>query len=352
MYSLEDFGFDAVRYAETLTTKESEEIIGRVVLVERGHHLVVTEHGMVWRKWSGRQHWATKSAAERPTVGDWVLGRDARTTRVLPRVTTLARQSAGTRSGEQMIATNVDKVFVVTAVGGDFSPNRLQRYVTLVRAGGAHPVIVLNKTDQPFDVIDTMRSVDEAAPNVPLCLISARDHHLEDLAPHMIARTTIALVGSSGVGKSTLLNRLVGQNRQMTEAVRQSDETGRHTTTRRELVRLPNDVLLIDTPGLREVGLVGEANAVDATFDDVASFADNCHFADCQHTNEPGCAVQAALGDGLLSASRWASYQQLRREAEYEARRASARVRLDTKTRWKQIHKGLRARKKLDPKLR
>ena len=377
MNALEDLGFDRDRYSDDINHLSPDETIGRVLRVERGRHLVATSADLRWSVWTGKQRYRAEAQAH-PAVGDWVVVRDGRTEKVLARTTTLSRKAAGTRSDEQLIATNVDRVFVVTAVGGDLSARRVERYISVIRRGGATPVVVLNKTDLPFDIIDVMRTIDDAAPGVPLCMISSAAGDLSVLEPYLKPRTTIALLGSSGVGKSTLVNRLLGEDRQRTSAVRAKDETGRHTTTRRELLVLPNGALLIDTPGMREVGLVGEPDTVDDAFDEIARLAEQCRFADCSHGVDPGptpgaiggptpgaiggptpgaiggptpgCAVQAALASGQLSEERWASYQQLRREAAYEARRADER-RQDTKARWKAIHKGLRARRKIDPKM-
>ena len=352
MHSLEDYGFDAHRHAAALENLQPDQHIGRVVRIERGRHQLITTAGLHWSTWAGRSAHRASVASDYPAVGDWVVARGRQTTRILDRTTALVRRTPGRKSGEQLIATNLHRVLVVTAVGEDFSPRRLERYVALVHHSGAQPIVVLNKTDLPFDVVATMQAIEEAARGAPLCLVSGKDNDLGELAAHLRPRETLALIGSSGVGKSTLLNRLAGHERQTTQNVRASDETGRHTTTRRELVRLPGGALLIDNPGLREVGLVGEADAVDETFDDVARLARQCRYADCSHGEEPGCAVQAALRDGTLSQERWTSHERLRREAEYERRRSDPRLHKDTKSRWKKVHQGLRQRAKIDPKFR
>lgn len=328
----------------------------RVATVERGGDLLLTESGPRWATRAGRLRHTARHEVEAPAVGDWVRYEEEqgslRIVEVLPRRTVLARKASGKTSDAQVVAANLDRVFVVTAVGEDFSPRRLERFVTLVKHGGAEPVVVLTKTDLPFDVLEVMQRIDEAAPGVPLCMVSSLDGKLDELAPYLKPGETVALVGSSGVGKSTLVNALCGEDRQAVASVRAGDDKGRHTTTRRELVALPSGAFLVDTPGVREVGLVGDTEAPDAAFEDVVEIAEGCRFSDCAHEAEPGCAVRAALEAGTLTEARWASYVALRKEAAYEARRADAKAAYDTKKRWKEIHMGVRQRRKIDPKMR
>lgn len=324
--------------------------LGRVVRVERGRHLVVTvtEAGERWCTVAGSRELDAGVA-----VGDWVQVRgEQQTVRVLPRKSWLGRKSVKGTSHPQLIATNLDRALIVTAVGPDLSPRRIERYVALVRAGGAEPVVVLNKTDLPYDKDRTHRRLSAAAPGAPLCAVSATSGALGDLEPLLQPRHTLALVGSSGVGKTSLVNALLGQARFETQAVRERDDKGRHTTTRRALVALPSGALLIDTPGLREVGLLSDLGAVATTFVEISDLAEGCRFSDCCHEHEPGCAVRAALEAGELPRERWESHRKLLREAAYEAERAEAGRAYDTKDRWKRIHQEMRARRKRDPKLR
>lgn len=288
--------------------------------------------------------------SETIAVGDWVaIDRSLRIREVLPRRTRLARRAVGS-SAPQLVAANLDRVFVVSAVDRDFNPRRIERYLTAIYDGGADPVIVLNKADLEHDP-DTMRdALAEVAPVVPVVFTSALDRDLGDLEGRLVRGETVAFVGSSGVGKSSLVNRLCGADLQATREVR-ADHKGRHTTTRRELFVAPSGVLVIDTPGMRELGLFDASEGLSTAFDDVESIATRCRFTDCGHAGEPGCAIAAALESGELERDRFERWLHLRAELAYEARRAGAKEAQDTKRRWKSRTKAMRKRQKLDRKL-
>jgi ribosome biogenesis GTPase len=282
-----------------------------------------------------------------PVTGDWVAV-DTTTTvgtirHLLDRRTVLKRRAAGRAAVTQVVAANVDVFFIVTSANRDLNPRRLERYVAAVLDGGANPVIVVNKVDlvpDPAPLVARIGAIGRATPVV--CVSAHAGIGLDELRTHVSTGTTIGLVGSSGVGKSTLVNRLLDREAITTGIVR-DDGKGRHTTTRRELVVLPGGGVLLDTPGLRELGLVDDAGGLDAAFPELATFADSCRFRDCSHDGEPGCAVATAVARGDLDPNRLASYQRLQREiAAAEARRNPA-LGANTKRRWKTISKAVRA---------
>jgi ribosome biogenesis GTPase / thiamine phosphate phosphatase len=255
-----------------------------------------------------------------PVVGDWLLARPADdryvVEHILERRTAVARKRAG-RQRAQVVAANVDRVVLVTAMDQDFSVRRLERYLTLVWESGATPIIVLTKSDLVTDATPLVHAAEISALGFPVVAISATTGQgLEELRGLMVPGETWVLLGSSGVGKSTLTNALGGSELRATREVRQSDGKGRHTTTDRRLVRLPSGALLIDTPGLREVQLWAGAEAVEQTFGDIAEIAVQCRFRDCRHQGEPGCAVAAAVEAGQIEAGKVASLHRLRREQE------------------------------------
>ncbi|WP_313912548.1 ribosome small subunit-dependent GTPase A [Tahibacter sp.] len=261
---------------------------------------------------------------ERPAVGDFVLlkpGKPAQIETVLPRHATLSRAAAGERYQRQLIATNVDSVLVLMGLDGDFNPRRLERYLALIQASGATCVVVLTKADQHDDLETLMADVaDVLPPDIIVHPVNAKDpQSLAVLYPYLVAGLTAVVVGSSGVGKSTLTNTLLGEQRQATKAVRQNDSRGRHTTTFRALIALPQGGCLIDTPGMRELKLTGEEDLEAGQFADIDSLAMGCRFGDCVHQSEPGCAVRTALESGELDPERWASYQKLRSELQTQA---------------------------------
>ena len=294
-----------------------------------------------------------------PAAGDWVLLRVTAgahvVDRLLPRTSLFVRKEAGRGSGAQPVAANVDRVLVVTAVGDDLSPGRIERYVTAIHAGGARPIVVVNKADRPHDAEEVLTHVRAAAPATPVVQTSTLlAGGLDPLLALVPAPMTVALVGSSGVGKTSILNRLLGGApglARATSEVRSADDKGRHTTTRRELVVAPSGLLIIDTPGVRELGLWDASAGLSAAFPDIEELAAACRFSDCAHSGEPGCAVGAAVEEGSLPAERLLRYERLLREIAHNDARADTARAHDQKRRWKTIHKGQRDRQKLERKL-
>ncbi len=301
---------------------------------------------------SGRFRHEAFGPGDFPAVGDWVAvaasrgdGSPTIVQAVLPRRTAFMRSAgeerlAGNLAAEQVLAANVDVAFVVAGLDGDFNLRRIERYLAVAWSGGATPVIVLNKADVAADVDGLRVAATAVAPGVEVHAISALNvDGVEPLRDAHLARGRTAVVlGSSGVGKSTLVNALAGEARQRTAAVREDDSRGRHTTTHRELVRLPGGSLLIDTPGIRSLGVARAGDGLDAAFADIADLALTCRFSDCRHAGEPGCAIAAALSDGTLSADRLASHRKLEREAAYVARANDPLLQAEERRKWKAIH--------------
>jgi len=290
---------------------------------------------------------------ELPTVGDWVAlrpreGQDRDVIQaVLPRRTAFVRRAAGVRAVAQVLAANVDTVFLVMGLDGDFNPRRLERALVLAWESGAEPVVLLNKADVASDLEARRAEIEQVALGVPVCVVSAKHGQgLEAIAPWLLPGRTVALLGSSGVGKSTLVNRLLGHEKQRTHEVRESDQRGRHTTTHRELIELPGGALLIDTPGLRELQLWSDGSGLEAAFEDIAELATACRFTDCGHGSEPGCAVRAAVEERRLDPARLASYLKLQAELRALEIREDPLKRRAERGRWKAIYKSLRQPKR------
>jgi ribosome biogenesis GTPase len=273
-----------------------------------------------------------------------VAGRRAVIQAVLPRRSKFSRKVAGDETDEQIVAANIDTVFLMMGLDADYSLGRMERYLATVHEGGASPVVVLNKADLCAEVDARVREVEAAAGGAPVVAVSTKtDTQLAAIQPYLAPARTIALLGSSGVGKSTLVNRLVGHDLQRTRAVRESDHKGRHTTTRRQLIVLPGGALLIDTPGLRELQLWDTGEGLGAAFDDIEALAPGCRFRDCRHDEEPGCAVKAALAEGHLEERRLQSYLELRREQDLLAARQDERANLEKKRQGKILARAIKA---------
>ncbi len=304
-----------------------EWLVGRIASQSKGSYTVMTEQGEGAAEISGKLRYAASSMADYPVVGDFVMvdrPNNAADTaiihRVLPRRTVLERKAAGTSQDVQVVATHMDIVFLCMALNRDFNLRRLERYLAVAWSSGATPVVVLTKSDLCEDLQSMVDAVADVAIGVDLIITSSvTEEGVQAVQRYTGAGITCVFIGSSGVGKSTLINRLIGTTVMETNATRQDDK-GRHTTTRREMLLLPDGGVIIDTPGMRELGLEGAD--LSRSFADIDSLAGACKFSDCQHENEPKCAVREALQVGTLTAERLASYRKLKREARYEGMNA------------------------------
>ena len=330
---------------------EAHRAPGRVparVTLEHTHiYRVITEDGETLARVSGRLRHQAAARPDFPAVGDWVVvepveNSDARIHLVLPRFSRFSRRAAGDATEEQVVAANIDIVFLVGGLDGDFNPRRLERYLVVAWESGATPVVVLNKADLVDDAASMAEEVRTIAPGVDVHTVSAkRPETLDVLRPYVTAGRTAALLGSSGVGKSTIVNRLIGQELLRTSEVRITDSRGRHTSTVRQLLLLDGGGVLIDTPGMRELQLWDSGEALGEAFADIEALAANCRFRDCQHEREPGCAVRAASASGELAAARLESYRKLSVERDHQARQLDARALLEEKRRTKTMTKAL-----------
>ncbi|RJO97558.1 ribosome small subunit-dependent GTPase A [Exiguobacterium sp. RIT452] len=331
----------------------TNEQLGRVTAVFQKQYRVMTADGETLSELSGKIRFDALTKAELPAVGDWVIQTEreagkGRIERVLPRTSQFSRKAAGTETEEQIICANVDVALLVMAFGHDFNVRRLERYLTLAWEAGVTPLIVLTKKSLIDSVDDSLSEIEAIAFGTPYFAVdSLTGDGLGALQEVLQPNETIVLVGSSGVGKSTLVNALAGEQLMETGGVREDDERGRHTTTHRELKRLSSGLLLVDTPGMRELGLWDGTEGLASTFSDIETLAESCRFRDCQHGEEPGCAVHAALANGSLSHERWESFLKLQREVAYAERKQNVAMQAAEKEKWKKIHKQAQARTKL-----
>ena len=300
------------------------EVRARVVSQEKGGYKISDGGQVKAAAVSGKYRYEAAAVSDYPAVGDYVVAQwpkddsNAVIVGLFPRKSRFIRKAAGTGKQEQVVAANIDTVFLCMSLNGNFNIRRLERYLSVAYDSGAVPVVVLTKADLCRDAADKLELVRGAAPGVDILTVSAREGDFQAVEPYLLPGRTVAFLGSSGVGKSTLINRLTGSDRIATQEVGADDE-GRHTTTHRELIALPNGAFVIDTPGMRELGMWDSDGGIDTAFRDIEELSRQCRFSNCTHTSEPGCAVQRALEDGSLDAARWESYRKLKIENQFAA---------------------------------
>jgi ribosome biogenesis GTPase / thiamine phosphate phosphatase len=348
-----ELGWDET-FTKAFAPHQARAVPGRIALEHQHIYRVYTANGEVLARVRGRLRHRADSREAFPAIGDWVALRisahgEAVIEAVLPRKSRFSRKVAGDVTEEQVVAANIDTVFLVSGLDGDFNLRRLERYLATAWDGGARPVVILNKADLVDDPAEQVSQVEAIASGTPVHAVSARSGLGMHVFPLYIETgQTAAFLGSSGVGKSTLVNRLLGVERQRTLDVRASDDRGRHATTYRELLRLPGGGLLIDTPGMRELRL-WEGSIEDA-FADIEALSVHCHFRDCGHESEPRCAVRAAVEAGQLEAGRLESYLKLQSERTALEIRRNQLAQAAEKQRTKAIHRNLRRTQRLNPK--
>lgn len=326
--------------------------VGRVALQHKASYRIYTERGEMKASLAGKMFFHCENS-ELPVVGDWVLiqyipgENEAIIHGILERKTKFSRGAAGDKITEQVIATNIDTVFIITGLDNDMNLRRIERYLLLTWESGSNAVILLSKADLCSDVEEKIQEVQAIAFGVPVIAISAHQQKgIEDLYTYIRKGETIVFLGSSGVGKSTLVNCLIGEEKQKVREVRKFADRGKHTTTHRELILLPSGGIIMDTPGMRELQLWSSESSLSNTFDDIEELAQGCRFRDCQHEFEPGCNVQEAIDNGELDFKRLKNYQKMQREILYVERKKDKVTASNSKAKWKKITKLIRQNNK------
>ena len=345
---LEDLGWNLFFQKHFQTVGIPDSVPARVITESKGSFQVYSQYGELTTRISGKMRYHAGEEKQYPTVGDWVVVKPLINEHkgiihaVLPRKSKFSRKVAGERTEEQIVSANIDSVFIVSGLDGgrNFNLRRIERYLTLTWSSGATPVIVLNKVDLCPDIDSYVRSVEGIAPGISIHPVSAKEQiGLDAIKNYLTKGNTAALLGSSGVGKSALINSLFGVEKQETGEVREDDRMGRHTTTKRELILLPSGGIVIDTPGMREIQMWAGEEDLHGAFHEIEMLAKGCRFSDCSHNVELGCAVRAAIHRDDLDPARLESYRKLQKELNYLASREEQSTRLYEKLKYKKIAK-------------
>ena len=346
--NLEDIGWNSFFEQQFQNMNIPDSIPARVNCESKDSFQVYSQYGELTAKISGKMRHRAEAEEGYPTVGDWVVVKPLLNEQkgiihaVLPRKNKFSRKVAGNRTEEQIVSANVDTVFIVSGLDGgrNFNLRRIERYLTLAWSSGATPVIVLNKVDLCPDFDSYVQNIEDIAPGISVYPVSAKERiGLDALRNYLTKGNTAAFLGSSGVGKSALINSLLGMEKQETGEVRQDDRTGRHTTTKRELILLSGGGIMIDTPGMREIQMWAGEEDLQGSFHDIEMLAKRCRFSDCNHDVESGCAVRAAIDQGDLNPARLESYLKIQKELIYLASREEGSTRLYEKMKYKKIAK-------------
>ena len=343
---LTQLGWDTFFQKHFEKLKMLGSVPARVISESKGSYQLFSQYGELTAKISGKMRYHVGTENQYPAVGDWVIIKPLIDEQkgiiqdILPRKSKFSRKVAGERTKEQVVSANVDTVFIVSGLDGgrNFNLRRIERYLTLAWSSGAAPVVILNKVDLCQDVNVYIRNVEGIATGISIHPVSAKERlGLDALRNYLTKGNTVAFLGSSGVGKSALINALLGVEKQGTGEVREDDRMGRHTTTKRELILLPDGGMVIDTPGMREIQMWAGEEDLQGTFYEIEMLSKGCRFSDCSHNIEAGCAVRAAIDNGDLDPARMESYQKLQKELTYLASREEHSTRLHEKAKWKKI---------------